>query len=562
VDFNTANDSAIAGQDYQAVNGRITFDPGVTTQMLTVPLIDDTVDESSETFLVTLSNAVNGEIADARAVGTIQDDDAAPELSINDVTVAEGNVGTTAAVFSVTLSAVSGQTIRVDYTTANGTALAGEDYQATSDPLVFSPGSATQMLTVLVVGDVQVEPDETFVVNLSNATNAEISDGQGVGSITNDDIAPQLSINDVTVTEGNAGPTLAVFTVTLSPPSSQTVTVNFATAVAGNTATPTQDFLPSSGTLTFAPGTPTQTFNVPVLGDEQVEPDETFLVTLSDAVNAEIVDGQGIGTITNDDMIVMIASKMTDEILRYDAETGAFLGVLVGDDIETPTIDESGGVVSPGHLLLGPDHQLYVASEMTDEILRYDAGTGAFLGVLVGDDIETPTIDESGGLSGLSSMAFGPDGALYVSSLHTHRILRYDALTGDFVNILVGDDPKTLHIDESGGLQGPSSIVCCPDDLLYVSSLHTHAILRYDGRTGAFLDVFVPASSGGLLAPSQLIFGPDGQLYVSSLQTQQILRYDGRTGAFLGVSVNLAASHGVLPNPVNLMFMPQAREER
>ena len=618
VEFATADDSAIAGQDYQAVSGQLTFNPGVTTQMLTVPLLDDMLDEPAETFLVNLRNAVNGDIEDAQAVGTIQDDDVAPELSINNVTVTEGNSGTTAAEFMVTLSAASGQTIRVDFSTANGTATAGEDYQPASDTLVFAPGSTTQMLTVLVVGDVQVEPDETFVVNLSNATNAEIADGQGAGLITNDDVAPQLSINDVTVAEGNVGPTLAVFTVTLAPASSQTVTVNFATAVAvtGNPATPGQDFVAASGPLTFAPEITTQTFNIVVIGDELNELDETFLVNLSGAVNAEISDAQSVGTITNDDTVVVIANEMTDEIVRYDAGMGAFLDVLVKDDPATPDRDESGGLTSPGHLLLGPDHQLYVASRMTNEILRYDAETGVFLGVLVGDDPATPNLDESGGLTspdylllssdhqlyvasemtdeilrydaetgvflgvlvgddlatpnidvdgtggphGVSSMAFGPDGELYVSSLHTNRILRYDARSGEFLNILVGDDPATPDQDESGGLQGPSGIVCCPNGELYVSSLHTHAILRYDGRTGAFLDIFVAASSGGLLAPSQLIFGPDGQLYVSSLHTPQILRYDGRTGVFLGVSVDLTTSRGELPNPVHLIFMPQADE--
>ncbi|HET9867235.1 MAG TPA: Calx-beta domain-containing protein, partial [Nitrospira sp.] len=398
--------------------------------------------------------------------------------------------------------------------------------------------------------------------------------------------------------------------------SSQTVTVNFATA--DDSAIAGQDYQAVNSQLTFNPGVTTQTFNVIVVGDEQNEPDETFLVNLSGAVNAEIADAQGVGTITNDDTIVLIASETTDEIVRYDAGIGAFLDVLVKDDPTTPERDESGGLTSPGHLLLGPDHQLYVASRMTNEILRYDAATGAFLDVLVGDDPATPNIDESAGLMlpsslllgpdhqlyvasevtneilrydaatgdflgvlvrgdlatpnidvdgtgelhGVSSMAFGPDGELYVSSLHTNRILRYDTHSGAFLNILVGDDPATQYIDETGGLQGPSGIVCCPNGALYVSSLHTHAILRYDGRTGAFLDTFVAASSGGLLAPSQLIFGPDGQLYVSSLHTQQILRYDGRTGAFLGVSVDLAASPGELPNPVHLMFMPQADEGR
>ena len=615
VDFETDNDSATAGQDYRAVSGRLSFDPGVTTQMLTVPLINDMLDEPSETFVVNLRNANNGELADARAVGTIQDDDAAPSLSINNVTVAEGDSGTTAAVFTVTLSAMSGRTVRVDYSTDNGTAIAGDDYQAASDTLVFSPGDTTQMLTVLVIGDLQLEQDETFVVNLSNADNATIADGQGVGTITNDDVAPQLSINDVTVTEGNIGTTPAVFTVTLSPPTNQTVTVNFSTAATGNTATPGQDFLATSGTLTFVPAVATQTLSVSVVGDLMVEPNETFLVNLSGADNAEIADAQGVGTISNDDVVVVIASEGTDEILRFDAKSGAWLGTLVADNPATPEINENGGVISPGHLVLGPNHQLYVASQMTDEILLYDAETGEFLDVLVGDDPAT-SLNETGGLAlpghlllgpdhqlyvvsqmtdeillynadtgaflgvlvgrdatmpnqqdtqaprGLSSMAFGPDGSLYVSRLHTNQILSYDSRTGDFLNIVVGDDPKTLTVDESAGLRGPSSMVCCPDTHLYVASQHTHEILRYDSRTGTFIDTFVPVSSGGLLTPGQFLFGPDRHLYVSSLHTQQVLRYDGRTGAFLGVSVHLAVHPDPLPNPMKLIFMPEGRENR
>jgi hypothetical protein len=83
---------------------------------------------------------------------------------------------------------------------------------------------------VPVLGDALSEPNETFFVNLTTPTNATIADGQGLGTITNDDGAPTLSVNDVTVTEGNAGPTNAVFTVSLSTPSAQQVTVDFATA--------------------------------------------------------------------------------------------------------------------------------------------------------------------------------------------------------------------------------------------------------------------------------------------------------------------------------------------
>src|SRR5205085_11056942 len=99
-----------------------------------------------------------------------------------------------------------------------------------------------------VVGDTTDEPNETFNVNLSSPTNATISDGTGVGTITDDDGAPSLSIDNVTVTEGNAGTTTATFTVKLLPASGQAVSVNYATA-AGTATTADNDYTSKSGTL-------------------------------------------------------------------------------------------------------------------------------------------------------------------------------------------------------------------------------------------------------------------------------------------------------------------------
>src|SRR5436190_785039 len=110
-----------------------------------------------------------------------------------------------------------------------------------------------------VIGDTINEPNETFVVNLSNPSNATIADGQGRATILNDDPAPpSLAINDVTVNEGNSGVTSATFTVTLSASSTQTVTVNFASAD-GTAKAATKDYTAVSGTLTFAPGVTSKT---------------------------------------------------------------------------------------------------------------------------------------------------------------------------------------------------------------------------------------------------------------------------------------------------------------
>ena len=193
VNYSTANGTATAGSDYIATSGTLTFNPGDTTKTITVLVNGDTLNEANETFFVNLSNPVNATIADAQGLGTILNDDALPSISINDVSLAEGNSGTTNAVFTVTLSPASGQTVTVNYSTANGTATAGSDYIATSGTLTFNPGDTTKTITILVNGDTVVEPNETFSVNLTTVTNATITRGQGVGTIVNDDVAGSLS---------------------------------------------------------------------------------------------------------------------------------------------------------------------------------------------------------------------------------------------------------------------------------------------------------------------------------------------------------------------------------
>ena len=118
-------------------------------------------------------------------------------------------------------------------------------------------------------------------MNLSNATNAAIGDNQGIGTINNDDPLPSVSISgDPFVMEGNSGTTPAVFTVGLSNPSDQTITVHFATS--DGTAVSTSDYVTTSGTVTLLPGQTSQPVNTTVNGDpNRLKPDETFFVNLS-----------------------------------------------------------------------------------------------------------------------------------------------------------------------------------------------------------------------------------------------------------------------------------------
>ena len=189
VDYSTFDSGAAAGADYTTTVGTLTFEVNDTSKQILVPILDDTTDEYDEQFYVGLSNPVRAQIGSYYGAATIQDNDAAPQITINNVARNEGNNRhNTSFDFTVSLSAVSGKWVSVNFSTADGTAtVANGDYFENSGTVYFDPGETTATITVLVRGDKSKEPNETFFVNLSDPSEATISDGQGVGTITNDD---------------------------------------------------------------------------------------------------------------------------------------------------------------------------------------------------------------------------------------------------------------------------------------------------------------------------------------------------------------------------------------
>lgn len=176
---------------------------------------------------------------------------------------------------------------------------------------------------------------------------------------------------------------------------------------------------------------------------------------------------------------------------------------------------------------------LLVSGYTSEAVHAFDAG-GASLG-------------ELGDVPGAQSLRYGPDGHLYVCAELDDAVLRFDGLTGAPLGPFVWDDPQT-PADETGGLDAPTAAVFGPDGMLYVASFSLDAVLRYDGVTGAFVDEFIPAGSGALNGPDAgMDFGPDGHLYVPSFNNNRVLRFDGKTGASLGSFTPVDAS--VLSRP-------------
>lgn len=220
-----------------------------------------------------------------------------PTLAITNVAVTEGHSGSKNATFLVILSAPCDQTVTVAWATGNGTAKAGSDYVRKSGTLTFLKGQQIVPLIVVVNGDRTIEHEETFVVNLSNPTNATIARGRGVGTILNDET--QATIADVRIVEGNSGTRDVAFTVRLTGAGSFPVTVNYATA--DSTAKADSDYLARIGKLTFSRGQTSKRILIPIMGDRRAERNETFLIKLSSPSNAILARTSANGTIVNDD---------------------------------------------------------------------------------------------------------------------------------------------------------------------------------------------------------------------------------------------------------------------
>jgi chitinase len=229
--------------------------------------------------------------------------------------VSEDDSGTSTAVFNISLSAATHTaTAQVTYATGDGSATTADaDYNATTGTLSFGPGQTSKTVAVMVNGDVTFEPNETFLVLLSNATHAILADSQGGGTIANDDPEPAISVGDVSVKEGGTGTRSAVFTVSLSNPSSSPVSVSFATANATAT-TANRDYVAATGTITFAPNERTKAVIVSINGDYVIEPDETLFLNLANPTGGTIADGQGAATIQNDDTVASTIAALAAQV--------------------------------------------------------------------------------------------------------------------------------------------------------------------------------------------------------------------------------------------------------
>ena len=322
-------------------------------QTVTVTAVADGIDNPSDRRAVAITHTVTAtetDYEDATASGvtvTVNDDDGAPTLSINDPSVTEElDDGATAMLtFTVQLLPQSGNTVTVDYAdTGDGTATSGGtgDYATlASGMLTFAPGETSKSVAVTVRGDDIDEPDETVVVRLSSPSNATLTGGattlDGTGTITDNDPTPTVSVADATaVTEGNVAapdpPNNMTFTVTLSAASGLDVTVPYTLS---GTATAGTDYTePDPRSVTIAAGQTEADIEIPVAGDEVDEENETITVTLGTPTNATVSTAEGAGA---------ASGTITDDDARGVSVTPTALTVAEADNTSTAATREDQG---------------------------------------------------------------------------------------------------------------------------------------------------------------------------------------------------------------------------
>lgn len=490
--------ATVAGGDYWATGDAFfTYFPGGATTMMVYVTVNGDFDlEDDETFCVNLKDVSGAQLGDSQAIGTILNDDVAePTISLGDVSMLEGDSGFEGMYFPVTLSHPANKTIYIDvHTEACGAAqpdinvpYTPGDYTTTSySNFPVYAGATTAQVYVSVRGDTDFEPDEQFCLKLDSANGANLGNVTGIGTVLNDDVVPEISINDASAIERSTGiDTQMYFSVTLSKPATTDVTFDVVTDY--GTAAPDVDFVSTSVVgLKIPAGQAGVAFPVTLKGDDDIETDETFSVSLSNVVGVPVARAQGLGTIINDDsaslsiapgsfvegndgtsaarFVVTLSHPMSVPV-TFDVST--YSGGSAGTDTDYVARTQNERVIDPGRTRVV--FEVTINGDTTDEPDEFFyVGLSNGRGAYIDDQLVMGTIqdDDAPGVTAIALIqGSGASSALLGEAVEAEGVVT--ALTGQgfFLQSAEGQQDGDPATSEGLFVSGASSAVAVGDQV-------------------------------------------------------------------------------------------------
>ncbi len=361
VDFTTQNGTATAGSDYTANSGTLTFNAGESLKIVTVALTDDSTVEPTETVRVQLSNATGANLTSATATANILDN----EVSVWSVS-APTDVAENVGVVTYTVSRTGASDVAtIDFATGGGTASAGSDYTALSQPLSFAAGEMSKTITVTVNDDSIAESDETLVANISNASTGNIATAS-VSTTLHDNEQAVWSISSNGSADEGAGYLSFVVSRTGA---SGAATVNVATV--GGSATSGSDYTALSQPLSFAAGEMSKLVQVAITDDVAVEANETVTVGINSVTAGVIQTASATGTINDNEQSNWSVSLATSTVSESDGFISFVVSRTGASDLATIDFATAGGTATAGadYTAVNPALTLsFAAGEMSKTI--------------------------------------------------------------------------------------------------------------------------------------------------------------------------------------------------
>jgi hypothetical protein len=520
VTFATQDGTASAGVDYQApASNTVTFAAGESAKDISINLINDNVIEPDKAFSVKLTATTHGAIQRDTGAVTLIDDDL-PEVTIGNVTVNE-NAGT--ATLQVTLSQPAVKPVTVTFATQDGSATAGSDYQTpTTTTVSFAVGDATRPITISLINDTTIEPDETFTVKLAAATGATIAQDTGVVTIVDDDV-PQISISDIAVNENDGTATLQV---SLSQAAVKPISVSFATQ--DGTAKAGSDYQTATGTVNFDVGDTTRPITVNIVNDSTSEADETFSVKLSGAAN--IVKDTGTVTIHDDDGLPTLTLIGPAPVTEGNSGTTPAVFRVRMSRVSSQDVTFHFEAIS-GTAIEGSDFQRAIGTatitagnieaQITVNVIgegRFAEATETFQGRI--RDAQNATIDTPDGTQTVDATILDDDpkatiaGFVYIDS-NRDRVRQGGEI--GLANVLI----TLVGVDDTGRPVPTRTTLTGPDGSYSFADVLTARYTITETQPAGILDEAVSPGTGG-----QLVGATTNQFDVLALAGDQLLNFN------------------------------------